>query len=65
MKQKTFLLVTAIIFSLVALFHVARVVFGWAAVIGGWSVPMWLSWIAVAVAAALAYFGFRFFRSSG
>jgi hypothetical protein len=36
----------------------ARIVFGWSAVIGGWSVPMWLSWVGIIVAGALAYFGF-------
>jgi hypothetical protein len=56
------LLVSAAIFSLVALLHLARVVFGWSAVIGGWSVPMWLSWIALIVAGALAYFGFSLAR---
>jgi drug/metabolite transporter (DMT)-like permease len=52
------LLVTAVIFSLVALLHLVRIIFGWSAVIGGWSVPMWLSWVALIVTGALAYFGF-------
>jgi hypothetical protein len=54
MSRRAYLLVTAIIFSLVALLHLARIVFGWSAVIGGWSVPMWLSWIALIVTGALA-----------
>jgi hypothetical protein len=58
MSRRAFLLATAIIFSLVALLHLARIVFGWSAVIGARSVPMWLSWIALVVAGALAYFGF-------
>jgi hypothetical protein len=58
MSRRAYLLVTAIIFSLVALLHLARIVFGWSAVIGGWSVPMWLSWIALVVTGVLAYFGF-------
>jgi hypothetical protein len=38
--------------------QLARIVLGWEAVIGGWSVPMWVSWIAVIVTAALASFGY-------
>ena len=58
MSRRAYLLATAIIFSLVGLLHLARIVFGWSAVIGAWSVPMWLSWIALVVTGALAYFGF-------
>ena len=58
MSRRAYLLVSAAIFSLVALLHLARIFFGRSAVIGGWSVPMWLSWAALIVAGALAYFGF-------
>ena len=64
MSRRAYLLAAAIIFSLVALLHLARIVFGWSAVIGGWSVPMWLSWIALIVTGALAYFGFSLARQS-
>jgi hypothetical protein len=64
MSRRAYLLVSAVIFSLVALLHLARIVFGWSAVIGGWSVPMWLSWVAIIVAGALAYFGFSLARQS-
>ena len=37
----------------VALFHVLRIFLGWPAVIGGWTVPMWLSWSGLVVAGAL------------
>ena len=58
MSRKAYLLVAASIFSLVCLLHLARIVFGWSLVIGSWSVPMWLSWVGLIVAGALAYFGF-------
>jgi hypothetical protein len=58
MPRRAYLLVTAVIFSLVALLHLARIGFGWSAVLAGWSVPMWLSWIALVVAGVLAYSGF-------
>jgi hypothetical protein len=57
MSRRAYLLVTAVIFSLIALLHLVRIIFGWSAVIDGWSVPMWLSWIALVVTGALAYFG--------
>ncbi len=60
MDQRTFSIVAGAIFALVALLHLVRIGFGWPAVIGGWTVPMWVSWLAVLVAAALAYFGLRF-----
>ena len=46
MSRRAYLLTTAVIFALIALLHLVRIVFGWSAVIGGWSVPMWLSWVA-------------------
>ena len=58
MSRRAYLLVTAVIFSLLALLHLVRIIFGWSAMLGSWSVPMWLSWIAIIVACALAYFGF-------
>ncbi len=55
---KTYLKVSSGIFALIALLHLARVLFGWNAVIGGWAVPMWLSWVALIVAGYLAYSGY-------
>jgi hypothetical protein len=62
MNSKTFALVAGVIFALVALLHLLRIVLGWPAVIGGWAVPMWLSWVALVVSAALAYFGLKLAR---
>ena len=58
MSRRAYVLATAVIFSLIVLLHLARIVFGSSAVIDGWSVPMWLSWVGIIVAGALAYFGF-------
>ena len=58
MSQKTFTMIVSVIFGLVALLlHVLRIFFGWPAVIGGWTVPMWLSWIGLVVTGGLSYFG--------
>ena len=59
MDQKTFSLLTGAIFALVALLHLLRIFMGWPVLIGGWMVPMWVSWIAFAAAGALSYFGLR------
>jgi hypothetical protein len=60
MEQKTFDIVAGLIFALVALVHLTRIWLGWPAVIGSWSVPMWVSWIGLIVAGGLAFFGLRF-----
>ena len=57
MSQKTFTIIASVIFGVVALFHVLRIFLGWPAVIGGWMVPMWFSWIGLVVAGGLSYFG--------
>ncbi len=54
MNQKQYSLVAAIIFAIFALAHLVRIVLGWSVSISDWSVPMWVSWIAVVVAAGLA-----------
>ena len=59
MNRKSYFLATAVLFSVICLLQLARIVLGWEAVIGGWSVPMWISWLAVAITGALAYFGYR------
>ena len=59
MNQKSFNLITALIFLVIAILHLLRIVFGWSAVIGGWEVPQWVSWAAFLVAGYLAYEGFR------
>jgi hypothetical protein len=59
MTHQTFSLNTAVLFFLIALLHAVRLVRGWQVTIAGAVVPMWISWIALAVAAYLAYEGFR------
>ena len=63
MSQKTFSLAAAPIFAVIALLHLLRLVLGWDAMIGGWAVPTWLSWVALVIAASLAYQGFRLRKS--
>ncbi len=64
MNRELYFLITAIVFTLVALAHLARIVLGWEAVIDGWSVTMSMSWVAAAVTGGLAYYGFVLRRRS-
>ena len=65
MQQTAYNTLTAVLFLVVALVHLLRIIFGWSAQIGGATLPMWASWLALVVAAALAYFGFRQNMRSG
>jgi len=56
MNDKLFHLIAGTIFALVALLQALRIYMGWSVVIGGWSAPMWISWIAIVVAGGLSYF---------
>ena len=59
MSHKTFLAVSGTIFGVIALLHLARLLAGWPARIGACEVPMWLSWVSVALAGYLAFSAFR------
>jgi uncharacterized membrane protein YhaH (DUF805 family) len=58
LNRKTYMTVTATLFLVVAIMHLLRIIFGWQVEIGGLSIPFWVSWLALPVAGALAYFGF-------
>jgi hypothetical protein len=60
MNRKTFCLVAGIAFTLMALFHLLRSFADWPVIIGDWSAPKWVSWVALIFAGGLAIFGFRF-----
>jgi hypothetical protein len=53
---------TAVLFFLIALLHAVRLLRGWQVTIEGAVVPIWISWIGLAIAAYLAYEGFRLAR---
>jgi hypothetical protein len=58
LSQKIYMTLTAVVFLAVAIVHLLRIIFGWPVEIGGLSIPFWISWLALLVAGALAYFGF-------
>lgn len=59
MNNKQFFTTTGILFSLIALLHLFRLVRGWEAVIGGFTVPLWFSGVALIVAGYLAVTAWR------
>jgi len=59
MSQKTFTGIVGLVFSLIAVLHALRLLLRWEAVIGGWTVPMWISWAALAISGYLAYTAFK------
>ena len=59
MSTKTFCTLAAAIFALIALLQLIRIAMGWSVTLNGIDVPFWPSWIAVAVAGALSFVGFR------
>jgi hypothetical protein len=64
MSQRTFSLVAAVVFGLIALGHVLRIVLGWSFIVQDFAVPMWASGLAVVILGYLAYEGFRLARKS-
>lgn len=51
---KPFTTIAIVIFSLVAVVHVLRLIFGWEAVINGMAVPLWASVLAIIITGGLA-----------
>ena len=51
-----------VVFTLVALLHLSRIIFGWQLIFGSWSAPYWLNGLGVVVTGFLAYASFHFGR---
>ena len=64
MTAKSFFLVAGGIFSAVAVLHAVRLALGWDAIIGGWTVPPWISVAGLLIAGYMAYAGFSLYRRS-
>ena len=61
--MRAYLVISGALFAILALVHVLRLALGWPAEIAGWAVPMWVSWIALIVAAALSIWAFRLLKT--
>jgi len=62
--MKNYLVISGVLFGLVALVHVLRLVLHWPAQIAGWDVPFWVSGIGILVPGALCIWAFQLARSS-
>ena len=62
MKTRDFVIVSTVIFALVAVMHLIRLVLGWSVVLGMTSVPFWASLLVVLISASLAIWGFSLVR---
>ncbi|OLD17937.1 MAG: hypothetical protein AUI85_05800 [Acidobacteriales bacterium 13_1_40CM_3_55_5] len=62
MTPRIFSLIASAVFLLIALGHALRLLFGWHITVGNIVVPVWMSWIGLAIAGYLAYQGFRLSR---
>ncbi len=57
--MRAYLLISGVVFGVIALLHIARLLLDWPAQIAGWDVPLWLSWLAFAAAGVLSVWAFR------
>ena len=62
MTPRIFSLSATAVFSLIALGHAIRLLFGWHVTVENMVVPVWISWIGLAIATYLAYQGFQLAR---
>ncbi len=59
MEQKTYNVITSLIFIIVGVMHLLRIIYQWQIVIGTWAAPMWVSWLGVVVALVLVIYGLK------
>ncbi len=64
MSSRAYLVISGVIFGIVAVLHLLRLVNGWALELGPWSAPIWLSWLGAVVPALLCIWAFRLARQS-
>jgi hypothetical protein len=60
--MRAYLIVSRTLFALIALFHLARMLTHWSAVIGGWAAPLWVSGLGFVLAGALSVWGAQLSR---
>ena len=59
MRERTYIFIVGIAFTLVSAMHLWRIFSGADLMIGDWDAPVWLSWFGVAVTTYLAYMIFH------
>ena len=58
MVASNYSLLSAFIFSLVAVLQLVRALKGWLVTVGTISIPLWVSWVACGIAIVLALLGY-------
>jgi hypothetical protein len=61
-SERTLLYFGGFLFLAVAVGHFLRLTFGWSLILGGFAVPLWVSWMGVAATLYLSYSCFHFAR---
>ncbi len=59
MNRGIYCVVSGIVFTFVALAHLARLVYGWPIQIEDMMIPMWVSWAGMIITAMLALWAFK------
>ena len=59
MNQQAYFFLTRILFGVVAWMHLLRILNHWAVTIGPWAIPMWVSWLGLALAGSLCVWAIR------
>jgi hypothetical protein len=62
MNTKNYLIVSTLIFTVVAVMHLLRLMLGWSVVLGMTSVPLWVSVLALLISASVAIWGLSLVR---
>ena len=62
MNTKNYLIVSTLIFTVVAVMHLLRLVLGWSVMLGMTSVPLWVSVLALLISASVAIWGLSLVR---
>ncbi|HEY4496930.1 MAG TPA: hypothetical protein VI432_02170 [Candidatus Paceibacterota bacterium] len=58
MTSKQYLQISGSLFLIIGSVHFLRIIYGWEASVAGWSVPMWISWLALLLAGYLSFNAF-------
>ena len=57
--QSKYVVVSGVLFGVIALVQAARALNQWPVQVAGFDVPVWVSWVAMAVAGSLCVWAFR------